>query len=351
MTGVDGARIGVVGADVPRQVVLAAGATPVRLFGAGDGEASREARELLGAVDARAARILDEVLSGACDGLAGLVVSNDSAADLRLFYVLRVLAERGRLPFPVHLVDAPRGGGAPRERFVAWQYARLADFCAALTGHAVDAAALSNAGLREGRLGAALEALRGRRRAGACTGSAALDAYRSAATLSPEEAIGRVDAARGDTSGAVRIVVTGGTHPDSSVYEAIAREGLVVVGEDHDAGDAAWMGVAVEEATPDEAFAGLARAHAGRPPLAARSRSGERAAALAALVRATGARGVLALARELDDAPAWDERDQRAALRTLGVPMESAVRIRSGESVEAGAAAARRLRETCEEEA
>lgn len=321
-------RIGVIGADAPRQVLLAAGAEPVRLFGSWTGEPSSEATEMLGAADAVALRILDEILAGAHDGLAGLVVCNDSAANLRLFYVLRVLARRGALAFPVVLLDAPRGPGEARERFVARQYEKLATFCSSITGVPVDADSLASAATRERSLGTALRDLRARRAAHESTGSAALAAYRAAATRAPEAAIAVVEAVSdAPPPDALPIVVTGSSHPDETVYEAIESAGLVVLAEDHDAGDAAWLGEAADGSTTAEVYAALARQHMLRPPLAARSRSSERAEALAGIVRCVDAHGALALARELDDAPVWDLAAQRQAMRAAAVPMEERVRI------------------------
>jgi benzoyl-CoA reductase/2-hydroxyglutaryl-CoA dehydratase subunit BcrC/BadD/HgdB len=323
-------RIGVIGADVPRQLVLAAGATPMRIFGSWSTPYSSEAWELLGAVDAVAARILDEVLSGAHDDLAGLVVCNDSAADLRIFYVLRILSERGRVPFPVHLLDAPRGGGAPRDRFVGRQYDRLAAFCESLTGERIDAAGLQRAARRERELGRALTALRGRRRARECRGAAALDAYLAAATLPPEHATEIADATASALAGAPDgepVFVTGSAHPEASVYRVIEAAGLVVVGEDHDTGDAAWIGDAVDSGGVDEVIAELARRHAARPPLAARSRTRERAAELDRRLTETDASGVLALVRELDDGPVWDLPGQRLIVEQRGLPFASRARI------------------------
>ncbi|WP_221583352.1 2-hydroxyacyl-CoA dehydratase family protein [Microbacterium sp. G2-8] len=331
-------RVGVVGADLPRQVALAAGAVPTRLLGAWEGDTSREARELLGAMDVVAVRILDEILAGAHDHLAGLVVCNDSSANLRLFYVLRVLAERGRVRLPVSLFDAPRGSGSPREHFVARRIARLTEFCEAVTGSGPSDFAAAAAS--EDALGGALRGLRARRRSGRVTGAAALDAYRAAATLAPEEAALEVD--RVDRSAAgIPVVVTGGSHPDSSVYAAIENEGLLVVGDDHDTGDAAWIGPTGRDA------AEIARLHAARPPLAQRSRSSERAAALAALVTETKARGVISLARELDDAPAWDLAAQRAA---IDVPLVARTRIAPDAARTQAVDAARELRDRITEE-
>ncbi|WP_169053731.1 2-hydroxyacyl-CoA dehydratase family protein [Agromyces sp. H66] len=321
-------RVGVIGADVPRQLVLAAGATPVRIFGSWSQPYSSEAAELLGAVDAVAARILDEVLSGAHDDLAGLVVCNDSAADLRIFYVLRILSERGRVPFPVHLLDAPRDGGAPRDRFVGRQYDRLVAFCESLTGERIDAAGLRLAARRERELGRALTALRARRRARECSGAAALHAYVAAATLPPEHAMAIVDdAASADARDGEPVFVTGSAHPEASVYRVIEAAGLVVVGEDHDTADAAWIGDAVDTGDRDEAVGRLAQRHAARPPLAARSRTRERAAELERRLAETDASGVLALVRELDDGPVWDLPGQRAVAERRGLPIASRARI------------------------
>lgn len=334
----DSPRIGVVGADLPRQVALAAGAVPTRLLGAWEGDTSREARELLGAMDVVAVGILDEILAGAHDHLAGLVVCNDSSAHLRLFYVVRVLAERKRIRIPVMLFDAPRGSGAPREHFVARRIGRLSAFCAAVTGAGeVD---LADAAASEGALGDALRAMRSRRRSGRVTGAAALDAYRTAMTRAPDEAVPVVDATDGRAEG-IPVVVTGGSHPDSSVYAAIEAEGLVIVAEDHDTGDAAWIGDTGRDA------AALARLHAARPPLAQRSRSSERASALAELVAETRARGVLALARDLDDAPAWDLAAQRAA---IDAPLVSRTRIAPDAARAQAVDAARELRDRITEE-
>ncbi|WP_203137583.1 2-hydroxyacyl-CoA dehydratase family protein [Microbacterium sp. JZ31] len=323
-------RIGVVGADLPRQLVLAAGATPVRILGSWSGPVSDEAAQLPGAVDAVAARILDALLRGAHDDLAGLVVCNDSTAHLRVFYVLRILAERGRVRYPVHLLDAPRGGGAPRDRFVARQYQRLAAFCTSLTGAAPDAAGLRDAAERELRLGEALQRLRRRRRSGRCSGPTALAAYRAAATLPPGEAVAIVDAADHPARGRP-VFVTGSAHPDETAYEAIETVGLTVVGEDHDTGDSAWIGDAVAADDLEAATRLLAGRHAGRAPLAARSLTAERIAHLERGLDASGATGVIALVRELDDAPAWDAAAQRRLVEGRGMPFQARVRVRPGD--------------------
>ncbi|WP_313821838.1 2-hydroxyacyl-CoA dehydratase family protein [Citricoccus sp.] len=336
-------RIGVVGADVPRQIVLACGAVPKRILGSWTGAVSQEATELLGAADAVAARVLDEILSGAHDQLAGLVVCNDSMAGLRVYYVLRILAERGRVPFPVHLLDAPRGGGAHRRRFVSHQYTSLAAFVSGVTGQQADATSLAEAAAREEALGAALEEVRGRRRGRDLSGTTALTAYRAAAQLSPEDALERITDLVRSADGPVQrdesaepacagmpVYLTGSSHPDPTVYAELEAAGTVVVGEDHDTGDAAWIGDAVTVATTttlEEACALLADRHAVRPPAAARSLSSERASRLLAEVERCGAAGVVALARDLDDGPVWDLAEYRPALASRGLWLAERLRV------------------------
>jgi benzoyl-CoA reductase/2-hydroxyglutaryl-CoA dehydratase subunit BcrC/BadD/HgdB len=328
-------RIGVIGADLPRQIVLAAGATPVRLFGAWNGTASRKASELLGAADAVAARVLDGVLSGLHDDLAGLVVCNDSMANLRVYYVLHLLAQRGRIGYPVHLLDTPRGGGTHRNRFVARQYERLAGFISGCTGQPLDAASLADAATREAPLARALERVRNRRVERTLSGGAALACYSAAAQSTPEQALAGIESlldrqdaasavAPGDT---VAVFMTGSSHPDATVYEALEASGIVVVGEDHDAGDGAWIGETVDATSPETAFSALAERHALRPPSASRSLSAERTVHLLDEVRRTGATGVVALVRDLDDGPAWDLPDHREALAGSGTWLASVVQI------------------------
>lgn len=325
---------------MPRQLILAAGATPVHLTGAWSGEASREATDLLGAADAVAARVLDTVLSGEHDSLDGLVVCNDSMAHLRIFYVLRVLAGRGRFPFPVHLLDTPRGGGEHRNHFVARQYERLTKFATACTGTPVDSAALEKAAAHEARLGQTLTGVRSRRRERTLTGAAALRCYAAASGRHPEAAVAEIEtilsspasldafspdastaASAVDLQHAVPVFMTGSSHPDPIVYEALEQAGYLVVGEDHDTGDGAWIGDPVSAANSNasqdslgDILHRLAKRHARRAPAAARSLSSERTQHLIEGVERSGATGVVALVRDLDDGPIWDLPEQREAM-------------------------------------
>ncbi|WP_308257670.1 2-hydroxyacyl-CoA dehydratase family protein, partial [Pseudonocardia lacus] len=99
--------VGCVGADVPVELLTAAGFLPVRL--AGDPAADRSAGDAyLGrGLDPVARSVLSRLLAGDYGPLDGLVVSRDCEASLRLFYALRELRrlEPGLGLPPVHLVD------------------------------------------------------------------------------------------------------------------------------------------------------------------------------------------------------------------------------------------------------
>jgi len=306
--------IGVVGNDVPRQLLLALGARPHRLTGSWDGDVEPAAQQLLGATDAVVARVLTEIRAGAHE-LDALVVCNDSQAHLRLFYVLRATAPELRL----HLLDMPREDSDPARRFARSQLDALAAFCSRVTGRTVDSASLSAAAAVESALGDALQRLRARRRADPprCSGTEALDAIGDAARLAPSEAVHRIDAARRAVpSSAIRVHATGSSHPDSAFYRVLEQDGrCVVVSEDHDTGDAAWLGVAAPGETVPQVLEGLIDAHFARVSTSATASSADRASRTREVAGAAHADVVAAVIRELDEGPLWDLADQRVELQ------------------------------------
>lgn len=336
------APIGIVGNDVPRQVPLAARAIPQRLTGSWEAEPARPDADLLGAVDVVAARLLSEL--GSRTDLAGVVVSNDSQAHLRLFYILRAAQTR----LPVHLLDLPRIDSAPARRFARGGLERLAAFCADLTGGVVDVASLAAAAEDERLVGDALQRMRARRRTGSptCSGVQALDAYRAAMSLPPAEALERIDAARNaPVEGRLRVHVTGSGHPDATLYRMIEDAGCLVVSDDHDTGDLSWVGVAAGGDTVAAVWDGLVAAHFSRVGGSATAYSADRAELTRTIVAASKADVVAAFVRDEDDAPRWDLPDQTLALGELGVPLLAA-RIAPGDERTAAGALAARLHRT-----
>ena len=333
-----GAVVGVVGNDVPRQLPLAAAVLPVRLTGSWDGPVDAQAQELLGAADLETVRILTELRAGAAP-VDGLIVCNDSQAHLRLFYVLRATAPR----MPLHLLDLPREDSAPARDFARGRLRSLLEFCEEVSGRAADAASLAEAAEAERALGAQLDRLRAARRADppSSTGTAAIGAWLQAVRLPPAEAAAVVAAAcvsaeqDAASTSALRVHLTGSNHPDASVYRELEAHGLVIVSEDHDTGDGAWIGAAAS-GDADQVVDELVTAHFARVGGSATALSAQRADHTVQVAREAGAEVVGAFIRELDDAPRWDLADQSRALETIGLRLHARV----GVAVDARTAAA-----------
>lgn len=332
MTSARRVVVGIVGNDVPRQVVLAAGALPHRLTGSWEGAVDPAAAQLLGAADAPAARILTELVAGR-SGCDALIVCADSQAHVRLFYVVRSILPE----LPLHLVDLPRAESAAARRFARVQFDDLAAFLGGLTGRAPDASTLADAGREERELGHAIQRLRDRRRAvpSQCHGAVALEALIASARLSPSEAIARIDAARSDVvASALRVHVTGSSHPDAALYRVLEEHGCVVVSEDHDTGDGAWLGAAVDAADRDGMLDALVDLHFDRVGASPTAFSAARAQLTRDATVTAEAQAVIALIRELDEAPAWDLADQERLLAEIGVPILARTRVRPGDESE-----------------
>ena len=310
--------------------LLALGARPQRLTGSWAGVIDPDAAAASRRDGRRVARLLRNC-AGDAHPLDALIVCNDSQAHLRLFYVLRATAAG----LPVHLLDMPRDASEPARRFARFQLEALAEFFATVTGRALDAASLGAAATPKQPSatrcdGCAAGAVRTPRCARATMRSTrcwTLHAWH------PTDAVTRLDAAGGQAapvpSGAIRVHVTGSSHPDAAVYRELESDGrCVIVSEDHDTGDAAWLGVAVRGETAEHVLEGLIDAHFARVTTSATTSGAVRAAFTRDIARAAGAHAVAAIIRELDEAPLWDLADQRVALRAA--PPSSAFAWRPG---------------------
>lgn len=358
--GSDRPVIGVVGGDVPVEIIEAAGGHAFRLSGAGRAPGDEAVRLLGAAVDSVAHSILDSILTGDLDFLRGLVVSRDSQAALRLFYVVRMLALQGRAVPDIHLVDLLHLPRASTRDYNAGQLAKLADTVAGWTGTGVTAQNLYTARTLRAELGAALRTVRTYRAAGTVTGAAALRAYALAQTREPADCLAALDTvlatARAQpgpdsaSGGHHRIFLTGSTIDQVSVYDGLEATGLFVAGEDHNWGDPVadlWKRPA-EAADLPTAYAEIAghRLHAG--PMAQTSGLAERARYSADRVRRCGASRVLSVGRDHDPAPGWDRPGLIRELGTYARVVTLPVAAHIWSAAELGAAVELLTREECE---
>jgi benzoyl-CoA reductase/2-hydroxyglutaryl-CoA dehydratase subunit BcrC/BadD/HgdB len=324
------AVIGFVGTDVPRELITAAGAMPLRLHSQ-TGAPSASAVRLLGeATDVVAQSILSQVLAGELDFLTGIVISRDSEASLQMFYVLRQLVARGTGMPPVHLIDLLHLPRPSTERYNQGQVVVCAQVLAGWTGNLVSGDSLAAAISVHRDLREQVAAVQALRVGGVVSGTAGLHVAAAADSLPPAEAVVwferlvRSAAAEPEpVSGrGLRLFFCGSAQDQDGVYRAIEDADVQIVGEDHD-----WGMIASAASIPlsaDSTYEGLLRQVAWsyhyRSPAAATAPLAVHALWSADQAAACGAAAVLCLTRVFDDAPAWDYPKMAEHLRDRGVP-------------------------------
>jgi hypothetical protein len=268
-----GSVVGYVGADVPRELIEAAGCLPLRLAPV-DGVDATFAESVLGpAVDEAARRVLAGILQGAYP-IDRLVLCHDSDHSVRLYAALR------RLGYDAFFLDLLHGPRATSEAYSRARLGELADWLGA--GDLREAIRAANL-LRD--QGARLAA---RRRAGTVRGADALallgagtalrsDLYAALLTAAVDELPEGPPAQK-------TVLLLGSGHDRDDVYAAIDELGAAVVAETHDWGELLLAGRVEEAGDPLDA---LVRHYRGR-----------RAEPAAADVR-------LAWLRRGDEARAW----------------------------------------------
>lgn len=311
--------VGIVGADVPRGLVDTWGAVPLRVLPDGR-PASQRATQLLGASTAPSvARILDAVLDGELAHLSGMIISRESQDTLRLFYVVRMLARSGRLPWPVHYLELLH---TDRPNTIAYNEAVLRRCFNAIGGwtrsHDRRALADSSVWARVGRVYRLLDVTRASHRASGVDFVRTLanidsvrldDAERLAASWTPE------------LCGGTEVVLTGSRCWTSQFHEQVEAEGLRVVAEDQATG---LLATSLRPAPSDlgsneSLFAEIAEGCARWGPAAATSSSADRAGYLEELVESYRVDAVHAAYDPADQAAPWDSAAQRAACSRRGI--------------------------------
>lgn len=323
------AVVGFVGADVPRELIAAAGALPLRLHSR-SGAPSDEAVQLLGeATDQVAHSILSQILANELDFLSGIMISRDCEASLQLFYVLRELAARRPGMPPVHLIDLLH---LPRESTAVYnrrQAAVCAETLSQWTGASPEPASLAASITSFQELRGHLAAVQALRQIGQLSGTASLHVAAAAESLPPSEAADWVaelvrtfsePAPGGDQN--LRLFFFGSAQDQDGLYRAIEDLGFRIVGEDHDWGLLATPApvAAAAGASYEELLARLAESYHYRSPAAAVSPLAVHARWGADQAVACGAEAVFCLTRRFDDAPAWDYPNLAEYLQDQGIP-------------------------------
>jgi len=315
------------GADVPRELIEAAGFVPVLLH-ADPGRARNDDERLLGAgVDPMVRALVPVVLALTRELCPGVVIAHDGEGALRMFHALRMRARQegaaGRSP-EMHFFDLLH---LPRPSTARYNGGRVAELAAALSrwsGRDLGQAALVAACEEENRKRALLRQLQALRQSDASplTGSEALAVFGACALRPAAQATARLQrllselSARAPRSGR-RLFVTGSDWDHPALYRALEAQGALVVGEDLELGQLAVRDPVQLSADP---LASLAAYYQDAPPTGRRYTGRSRAELTTRAALAARAQCVLCVLREGDPGPAWDVPEQRRLARDAGLP-------------------------------
>jgi benzoyl-CoA reductase/2-hydroxyglutaryl-CoA dehydratase subunit BcrC/BadD/HgdB len=322
-----GKVVGVIGHDVPSELVAACGMLPIRLAPSRLGPPG--AGRLPSGPDLRLTPdcqvLLEAIVSGGLDWIDALVIGRDSESYTKLFYVLRELVSVGIgssvPPFWFYdLLRLPTHASARYNRFRAREFVEVLK---GWSGSTVSEDEIRRA-VDESNATCALMAriadLR-RSRPPCLSGVTALTLVGAAATLPfpARQAMlrGLLDDPPPPLAGK-RVMVSGSPQDQLGVYRAIEAEGLVVVGEDHDWGDRS-SAMSIPE-TPNPLDGLVDRYHLG-PPGSARGGLAERCRYSAGHAALVGADAVLQVVFEHDEASEWELPGVRDLLAETGVPV------------------------------
>ncbi len=311
------ASVGIIGSDVPCEMVRAAGLRPIRLRGEPDRPSTHADRLLGRRVDSQVRSIAEWLLERNHHGMRGLLISHDNHSHLRLFAVLRAVRafDPSALP-PIHFCDFLHSSDAACVTYTRTRLLELCELLSQWSGSAISESSLRYQIVAANAQRATLRCLAARRR-------------QTPPTLSGSKTLGLLNAAWRDenpklpiasldSGSTYRVFLTGSSHDNACAYEAIEAGGCVIVGEDHDWGDAA---VDLDLDEQQEPIAAILTRLARMPPASAKSSIVARAAYVVCAALKAGADAVIAFIREGDAGPRWDIPDQRHALEAAGLPL------------------------------
>lgn len=321
-----GKVVGEFGADVPDEILLAAGMLPIRVYGDPDRELVNTDTYLEQAFDPAARAIFEKIVDGTYDKLFDhLAVSHTSDTELRIWLYLREMRRSER---QMHI---------PPVEFVDWLLVRrrmyqvenenvVARFRAAVETWI--GRQITDDEIREGARicnddRAALREVAALRRADKprINGSEALAIIGSAFFMDRAkhaELVHQVaqDAASWPEIDGPRVFVTGSNQEFSGLYDMLEDAGAVVVGEDHDWGDRSYD---TDTRTDIDPIAAIVARYMLRQISCKRSLVADRVAALNGAVADTKAESVLFFMNLHDEAGSWDYPEQRKSLSGNGI--------------------------------
>lgn len=336
-----GKVVGVVGADVPVEVLSAAGLLAIRLAPSRlpipSGNGPDDEADLAPELPPPARRILSAWRTGALSWIDALIVGRDRETDSLLFAVLRELEQCGAV------TGMPRVAGHDVLRLrtrAANDYnlrrgLQLLDLAATWSGHYPSASELEAAISAYNEVAARLAATASIRtdHPGGMSGSRALMLAAASATLPLDDlsatldAITTNEAADPSPNPARRVWLSGSGIEDPGVYEHLEHAGLVVAGEDHEwappeaAQPLSGGGHTAADSDIVTLVAAAVDRRAGSLQGSARMGLAERVAHVVQAASLADACAVVQVTYDHDPAPRWERPALAAALAQHGLSL------------------------------
>ena len=318
--------IGLWGADVPEELILAAGMQPIRIYAEPGGPMEEADTYLEYAFDPMVRAQFQKVVDGSYQELAdAIAISNSTDVLIRIYLYLRELnrveQERG-LP-PIAFIDwlfTRRRMHQERNELVMKLFWEQVE---AWAGHSVSGEAVREAAVICNENRQALRELDALRRGERVhiTGSEMLVAIGSGFFMECREHTELLrqlaeEAGQWPQIAGQRVFFTGSMQTDTGLYERIEEQGLVIVGEDHDWGGRSFDRDYNRNYPPLRA---LVDCYMLREFSSKKAFVSQRVEALERQVKAVKAKGVIFYTNLYEDAASWDYPSQRARLEEQGI--------------------------------
>lgn len=316
--------VGVLGFDVPDELLMAADMMPYQIHGNPEGVVDETDKYLEFSFPPVIKSQFEKVIRGEDADIADyLVIANSTDAILRIYYYIRevkALEPEKKIPeiyfidwvftrFRMHQIRNETVIGEFRKQLEKWSGKEITD-------EAITAAAeICNKNRR--LLGKVSEL----RRQGKINGAEALVII-GAAYYMEKEAHSRLleelieVAASWNVCDGEKVFVTGSVQEYTDFYELLEENGMYAVSEDHDYGDRYHNRQMNTEIAP---IKGIVDRYMLRSAGTKRAFVSERVDAVCSAVRECGAKGVISYTHRYDDAPSWDFPEQKKALTEMNV--------------------------------
>jgi benzoyl-CoA reductase/2-hydroxyglutaryl-CoA dehydratase subunit BcrC/BadD/HgdB len=307
--------------SVPVEVILAAGADPIRLVGDPARSIAVADRYMENYVDGEVRALFAALVEGDFAMLDLFVVPRSSEIYLQLYYFLREVPkwEPGATLPPLHLFDLLQ---TPHWTSAKYDLGRMRALGERLGGVNDDTlrAGIETTNRVRALLTAACSLWQGRPRR--LSGVDALKVIGGASVLTALEAIATLEALVADPPPPLpdtvpRLLLKGSPQSDIRVTALIEECGASVVAHDHVAGDRIYTTQVSTEGNPWEALVQHYQREIPGPRAYPQARED---AAFVALAEAAHVDGVIFFHDEWDDTLGWEYPDQKAMLAARGIP-------------------------------